>query len=270
MIKIALIVVAYNSENYINSCLAPFLRIKHGLKSEWNEVIEKPSEEIDIKICAVSAVFKNSGYNGTENEKTSNILRNYEQSGAIEKYIEIKNNIIEDYESRMTAWEYLKDFDIDYVFQLDADEFWTKEQIINTINLIKRYEFTECFKIRFKNYIGKLEDKTYVDNFYPLRIINNKLNKGFKTFTWDNDGIWNNGKQTQSAASIIIPKNIAFVEHLSWIYEKDPQRIINKINFQKSNLGCCSYKWNEKENKLVFDLEYHNRYNISVPEIQKD
>src|SRR6266498_5349189 len=113
MLKISLILVAYQAEEYLNSCLAPFLELKHGIRDEWNNPIKEPAENLDIKICAVSALFKeyaelfNLKY---DNDKTSNILRSYEESGAIEKYIEIKDKNVLDYESRVAAWDYLKQF----------------------------------------------------------------------------------------------------------------------------------------------------------------
>lgn len=270
MIKLAIILVAFDSEKYINTCLAPWLTLKFGTENEWGDRMTPPAADLDIKICAVSSVFKNSGFKYEQNENTAKILRLYEEHGAIEKYIEIKDREIEDYESRVAAWDYLKQFDIDYIFQVDSDEFHMTKEILNIVNFIKAREFIDCFKINFKNYIGKTEEKRYVADFNPLRIINNKVNGGFRNFNHDNDGYWNNGEHTTNASTITIPKHIAFPCHYSWNYDNDPTKIINKINFQKQTLGVCSYKFNKETDKLEFDKEYYARFGKTPPEVFED
>ena len=91
-LSIALILVAYQAEEHLSSCLASWIALKWGIKDDYDNNIKEPNKELDIKICAVSALFKeyselfNLKY---DNEKTSKILNNYVKSKAIEAYFEI-------------------------------------------------------------------------------------------------------------------------------------------------------------------------------------
>jgi len=267
--KIGVVVVGYRCER-LNEVLAPWVDLKHGLQDDLGGFISNKPENLDVQICWVSSVFKDSGYGEYDNEANANILRFYEQSGAIDKFIEIKDHQIKDFESRAIAWDYLKSTNPDIVIQLDGDEFWTYKEIQKALGFVKRNPYVSCFRVRFKNYLGPIEDKTYVTDFSPLRIINNKLNGGIKQWYHDNDAEMNDGSRTETLATLTIPSQICFPAHYSWTYGKDPTRIINKEKFQRKTLGVCSYKWNEKEAKLGFDMGYYMKLGVCPPEVFKD
>jgi hypothetical protein len=268
--RIGLIFIAYQNSDYLNSVLAPWKIIKHGLFDDNGLIVEPPNKNIDLKICAISALFKEYADLGHvyDNEQTEQILKLHEESGSIDKYIIINDKPILDYQSRVAAWDYLKQFDVDYVWQLDADEFYDRSQILKAINYIQRNPEVDFFRINFKNYIGDIKDRTYVDDFKPVRIINNKNRGGINNFYFDNDIEFNDKTRTPHCAGLTIPKIIIFPEHHTWVGPKE--KLIKKIEYQHRAIGTCSYKWSNELNKLTFDENYYIKYGISKPEVFKD
>lgn len=273
--KIACILVAYQAEEYLNSCLASWLSLKHGIRDEWNNPLLPPAEDLDIRICAVSALFKeyadlfNLKY---DNEKTAAILREYEKSAAIDKFIEIKEPIL-DFQSRVAGWNYLKEFNPDILIELDADEIYQRKEIIDLLKFVERNAEVDFYKIRFRNYVGSIKEKRYVENFCPVRVIRNDRNGGIKTFYWDNDIEFQNNVKTPACAGLTIPKNICFPDHKSWCHndtENSKNKIKRKIKYQNKALGACSYIWNESADCLELNPDYYKRLMLDAPESLTD
>lgn len=268
--KIGLIFVSYQSER-LPGVLAPWVLLKHGAINDSTGLkeVEKP-KDIDIKICAVSALFKEYADLGQKysNDYDSEVLSAYEKSKAIDKYIEYKERPILDFESRNIAFNYLNSWKPDLYWQLDSDEFYNYQEILNAINYIKNNNLFDYYRIRFKNFFGKESDKTYVTNFNPTRIIWNIKNNGVKKWRWDNDVDFNNGARTPETSNITIPQSIISPRHYSWTYRDSPDKIIQKINYQHKAIGCCSYKFDD--GKLNFDNQYYLRIGQSLPKINID
>lgn len=256
--RIGLILVAYRAEQYINSVLAPWVRLKCGLASDNGGLIEKPPEGLELVIVAVSAVFKGFGDDKAyDNEKTSIILNEYKNAGGIDEYIEIKDRQIWDFESRVAGWDYLKDKGCDLLWELDADEHYSSQSILKAIEWIKDNSMVDFYRIRFKNFFGSTRDRTYIEDFTPLRVGWVNRHGGIKQFYHDNDFFYEDGQRTPNVSNLIIPKGILFPDHYSWTYDEfdGPQRIIDKIEFQKRTLGTCSYKF--ENGKLSHDEKYY-------------
>jgi hypothetical protein len=169
--------------------------------------------------------------------------------------------------------EYLISKNVDYIWILDADEFYSAEEINNIIKFIKFNEFNGYFKINFKNYFN--DTSNWVDGFCPPRIfkmnVNNlKINK----FYFENDLYYTNSNNDlidyKNLSNLEIPKNIAHIKHYSWCGDKDFLR--NKVKYQNLRYnGICSYKWNETEDKLDFNIDnFYSKFNLPVPKIYKD
>lgn len=270
-LKIGLVCIGYQCEKNLVYNLSNWIRLKWGIRDDLGCTIVPAQNDVELKICCVSALFKERQENGEiyNNDKTSNILSMYEDSQAINKFIEVKDPIL-DFESRNYAWDYLKQFNPDLVWELDLlDEYYDYNEIIRTINWIKNNNLYDFYRIRFKNYFGRLEDKTWVDDFTPTRILWNTKNSGIKRFYWDNDAEWQNGAKSPNCSNIIIPKSICHPRHESWIFD-DRYKAMLKINYQFKALGTCSYRWDDNLNKLVFSLDYYNKFGIPVPEVYKD
>lgn len=272
--KIAVIAVGYQCER-LAEVLAPWITLKQGLRDDFNNILLNRPRNIEIKICCVSALFKERQEHGESylNDKNSSFLNKYKESGSIDQFIEEKLPIL-DYQSRNIALNYFKsiNYDYDYIWQLDLyDEYYSKEEIFRTIEWIRDNEgfLYDFFRINFKNYFGKEQDKTYVLDFKPVRIINNRRNGGVKHFYFDNDVEFNNGVRTPNCSGTTFSTRICNPTHLSWIGNK--KFLIDKINYQHKAIGTCSYRYNLEQDKLEFDIEnYYYKYGKEIPVIYKD
>lgn len=258
--KIGIIAVGYQSEYIINS-LAPWIYLKNGSFNDNTGEITK-IEGIDIKICTCSALFKERYDMGERyaNDENETYLKALEATRGIDKCIFIKDHPIIDFESRNYCWDYLKQFDLDLIWQLDfGDEIYSVEQILATIEFIKKNKYCDWYKVNFKNFV--FDYSHYVDDFCPPRITWVKKNGGVDKFVWDNDLVFKNGLHSNQCSSQIIPKKICFPKHYSWC--GSPSYLKMKVAYQQRCLGTCSFRWNSESNKLEFNPDYYK--NVQKP-----
>lgn len=258
--KIGIIAVGYQSEHLVNS-LTPWLILKNGGYDGANFIHK--NLDLDIKICTASALFKERYDMGEryENTKDEELLSKLKGKNLIEECFFVKEPIV-DFESRNYCWSYLKQFDLDLIWQLDfGDEIYTVDQILNTIKYIQKNKYTDWYRVNFKNFT--FDYNHYVDDFTPPRIHWVKKNGGVDRFVWDNDLYYKNGLHSNQCSNIVIPKSICFPSHYSWCGSKEYLK--KKVEYQMRCLGTCSFSWNEKEEKLEFSKEYYK--NKPQPEL---
>lgn len=175
--------------------------------------------------------------------------------------------------ARGECLKFLLTKDIDFVLLVDADEFYTKENFDNIVKFVENNEFITWFKLSLKNYV--FDNKTYLtDPFTPPRIF--KVLDGdyeLDSFSWDNDVVYRNtfGNKVPHSqfSSITIPKNIAWINHYSWCGAADYLR--DKVAYQLAHFnGVCSYRWDDKENRLKFNEDFFEKYRLAIPKIAKD
>lgn len=254
MLKIGIIGIGYQCKN-LDEILAPWLKLK-SLFPDY------------IFISITTALFKEQwelgkNYQNNEMEKQCNALL---LNKKIDYFNIIKKPIL-DFESRNYCWENFKNHSLDLVWQLDLfDEYYSFEEIINTIKWIEEENLYETYHINFKNYIGVNKDK-YILDFAPARINWANKNNGIKCWYWDNWLTYNNNIKSEFGSRKTIPKSICNPKHLSWVGDKE--FLINKINYQNKAIGCCSYIWNEEKQDLDFNYNYYKNFNIMIPEIFK-
>ncbi len=260
MINIAVIMVGYKCHENLTEIMAP-----------WNDAkLIKPIEGIKFHTVATTALFKEYADLGAEydNKETEEALIDFNNAGVID-YISIIKSPILDYESRVAGWNLLKNLDIDFIWQVDLlDEYYSYDQIKATCEWLKNNDLYDFYRINFKNYFGRLEDKTYVMDFKPVRILNNRRNGGVDNFYFDNDVTFKNGAQTPRCAGITIPNRVCNPRHLSWV--GDEEFLSKKIQYQHKAIKCCSYKWDEAENRLSFDEGYYKMIGQPKPMVYKD
>jgi hypothetical protein len=169
--------------------------------------------------------------------------------------------------------EYLINQNVDYIWLLDGDEFYSNQDINNILNFINFNKFIPFFKINFKNYFN--DQKHWVDGFCPPRIFKVKINNlRLHEFYFENDLYYlNSNNETvdyKSLSNIEIPKSLAHIKHYSWCGSKDFLK--NKIKYQNLRYnGICSYKWNDSEERLELDIDnFYKRFNIEIPNIFED
>jgi hypothetical protein len=169
--------------------------------------------------------------------------------------------------------DYLLSQNVDYIWLLDEDEFYTEEQIAKIISFVESEPFIAWFKINFKNYVN--DENHWIDGFCPPRIFKTNFNGSkLNKFYFENDIVYldKQGKEIdyKSLSNIEIPRLIAHIKHYSWCGDSDFLK--NKVKYQLLRYnGICSYLWNDSHEKLELNInDYYNRYNIKPPEIYKD
>jgi hypothetical protein len=201
-----------------------------------------------------------------KDDKTVKILK--EKYSNLFQYI-YTNQIGNDSTVRNYPLQYLLSKDVDYIWLLDEDEFYSAEEINNIIDFIKFQEFIPYFKINFKNYFN--DQSHWVDGFCPPRIFKVKTNNLIlDRFYFENDVFYkdkeNNDIDYKSLSHTEIPKNIAHIKHYSWCGDKE--FLINKIKYQNLRYnGICSYEWDENLNQLKLNDDFYKKYNLNKPNI---
>ena len=172
--------------------------------------------------------------------------------------------------SRNAPLQHLLSHDIDYVWLLDQDEFYSEEDIKNCIEHIEKNPETCTFKVNFKNFV--FSKSQYVDNFNPPRIFKVNLNgqKSLSHFYYENDVVYNINNQLidyKNLSMLEIPKDKCFPDHYSWV--GSPEFLKAKVKYQlKRYNGICSYEWDEENNKLLFREEFFEKFNQKKPEVK--
>ncbi len=145
------------------------------------------------------------------------------------------------------------------IWQVDSDEYYTLDNVKQILNFTSVNHTTYAFLVNFKNYI--FDGKDYVD-FSASKI--NKIDQLKPLgFIDDNRILYEGGKV---ANPIEIPKDVAWVQHLTWLNETGKQ----KVEYQQKHFGHCSYKWNEEKQSLEFDLEYYKKFGGSPPIVNRE
>lgn len=234
------------------------------------------SKEFNLVFSVISCRFKEyEELNINQDNTTTRLyLENLYDDGKIQ-YLRIPDESLSEAEARNLALKPLLDNSCDYVWLLDlSDEYYTELQIRNIINYIQKEEFVTWFSIPFKNYV--FDEKQWIGGFCPPRIfkVNNSILCRLKKCYWDNDFEYDIGSgisvSYKNLSNKSIPLNLINngVKHLTWLHSNGK----NKVAYQEKHFGVgnCSYKWNNKENKLEFNLDYYKKHNIPLPTVYID
>ncbi len=248
--KIGIIYVGYNTQEYIDKSL-----------QAWIEARNQRLDDHEFLICAVSVPFE--GFPSSTPDRTIDLLYNYYNSNDIDNLITEPKNIHET-QARGLALEWLKNHNIDIVCQVDSDEFFTLNEISRIFKFVEFQPFIAWFRLSLKNYI--FNQNTYLEEpFTPARIFRIKVNNiEASHFIADNDIAYGN-INPRDLPSITIPKNVAWIKHITWLSDK---RSKDKIDYHESHFISrppgvrCSYKW--IDNKLCFNDDYY-KFVGSVP-----
>lgn len=221
------------------------------------------SKERDIKIAAVSVPFAEYKQITNFNDGTTQYIKQLDKQGLIDVCFD-NPTFIKEADARNLCLFYLLSKEMDYIFIVDSDELYTKQQIFNILNYVEENKQIDCFEINLKNYI--FDGKSWIDGFHPFRIFKTKCYGGLRNFFYDNDVVYNDGvihKQTKTA---LIPKEVAHIKHITWLNKDGKQ----KVQYHLKHFGDCSYKWNEQLQTLEIDFDYYKRHNYQIPIIFRE
>lgn len=243
--KIGILLTCYNCEVYVDRCINP-----------WKNL----SDKYEFVFSCNSGMFRDYFDLGIpENNQ-----------GTLEKLIEHKldflvttsgRNLLDEDSSRNLCLDFLKKQECDLLIYLDGDEIYTEHQIVSILEFVENNQEYDHYSICFKNYT--IEDGLFLNNFVRKSIYWMKRYGGINRFYFDTDFLYNDPVATYDNTAII-PKQIAFVDHYSWI-SNDP-RTKSKIKYQnKRYVGSsgdfpenlrCSYIWDPNKDKLDFNRDF--------------
>lgn len=254
--KFGIIYTAFNCENYLIDSLNPWAKARHD-KLDNHEFV----------ICAVSLPF--IGFEFDKWDSTTATLRANKFIGTIDELI-TSTTPWHETDARGEALRYLKAQNVDYVWQIDGDEFFTSEQISNIIKFIEKTNLIVWYKLSYKNYV--FDEKTYfTEPFTPARIHKIKTSDFIADRFWDDNNIeylaHDYNQLDRQFANVAIPKSVAWIKHLTWL-SNDRSRA--KINYQKARNWVCSFDWDAKEDRLIFNKDYYIKSGKDFPETARD
>lgn len=254
MNKIGIIFAGYNTEEYIDESIKP-----------WIEARANKLMGYEFVICAVSVPFleyKDEPFKDGTTEALKDYYKNFKIDHLITEPIHIR-----EHEARDLALQYLLKQNVDIVVLWDSDECATQEQIEEILIKVELDKWTSWFSIQYRNFA--FDKNTYLaEPFTPPRIFRVKTSScKLLAFAWDNDPTY----QTENGKGISykeLPTKLirnSPINHYSWIGETAKR----KIEYQKNHFGgSCSYRWDDI-NGLSFNEEYYKKLGQKVPEVMK-
>ena len=247
--KLGIIYAGYNNFKYAKESIQPWITLKYFYPK-------------NIFIAAVSVPFLEYKDENIIPDNTTHFLKTLEEAGFIDKCFD-EPKYIKENQARNLCLFYLSKYQPEYLMIVDSDELYTFDQINKILSYIKDNDF-DMYKINFKNYI--FDGKSYLDEFCPPRIYKTMIHEGVNSFYWDNEVIYNNGITDRQLKCVEIPKETAYVKHMTWLNENGKQ----KVEYHKKHFGGCSYFWDEKEKTLKLDLSYYDKMGYKRPTIHKE
>tara|TARA_R100000152_G_C6781219_1_gene215254 strand:- start:3194 stop:5914 length:2721 start_codon:yes stop_codon:yes gene_type:complete len=235
-VKIGVQIMAYNCAEAFPRLFEPWVKLK---------------DELNLDFWVHSRQFKIYEEMGVEDSNSETLSMFQNDYSNIIDYLSVPEEALSDHESRSLHIDYCKEKDIDLIFMLDADEFYTEQQIRDTINFVKNNAESDWYAIQLKNYVG--DDGDWED-FSPVRLIWTKRHGGIKEYYWDNHFCYEDREEYRLKKNTKVPKEIAFPDHYTWTNSKNtcgPNSIKDKIEYQKKFYnGECGFRWNEKDQTI--------------------
>lgn len=256
--RIGVLLSLFREKDFIEPCLAPWLALKQA--------------GLDIVISVVYARFEGNDLAETEDDGSIEKLHEYLERGDID-YCIFPANVLSEHAARNLALKPLIDNGIDYLYLLGVDEIYKESEIKNILKYVKDNPLSDYFNINFKNYT--FDSKTYTKGFCPPRIYKIQIPAGkLDSLYYDDDCKYlsKDGKYIdyKSLSCKKIPENIAFIDHHTWYGERAKNKVAyQKAHFSHSPAGC-SFDWDEKENKLIFNENYYKITGQAKPELFYD
>lgn len=231
--KIGIIYTAFNTEEYVDESLAP-----------WVDAREAKLGGHEFVICAVSLPF--AGFDTGPRDQTQYILRDCLDTQSIDHLITEPENIPET-TARGMALQWLRGQGCDVSWMVDSDEFYDLGQIERILSFVETRPDVAWFRLCLKNYV--FDNQTYLtEPFTPPRV--HRLDLGgyaAHSFSQDNDVVYGGRitrdlKPQEAFASVTVPKGVAWMRHLSWMNDDRARR---KQAYQVTRWGRSDFAWDD-------------------------
>ncbi len=217
-------------------------------------------------ICAVSVPFEGFPQDETR-DTTRSILGAHAQCGEID-HVVVGDKPHKETEARGAALRWLMTQGVDIVWQVDADEVYTYDNLTSILMFVEVTPWTIWYRLSLRNAV--FTPTTYLaEPFTPPRI--HRVAAGFyrlHSFCDDNDltyggTITRDLKRQDQFASMTVPTSVAFVRHLSWLNDDRSRR---KVAYQLTHFGHCGYRWDDQRG-LCFDEAFYAKQGLPLPEV---
>ena len=255
MSKFGIIFTCYNMQEFVDQSLSDLIKARQS-KLDNNE----------FYIVAVSLPFKDFPITNCDN--TIQILQTLKNNNLIDELI-TEPKFIKETEARTLALQKIINNGCEYSMMIDCDEFINLNQISNILKFIQFNNLITWFKLSYRNFV--FDTNTYlVEPFTPPRIHKLKFDNYIAdSFYEDNNIIYRDLSDDKVVyidkcfSNMLIPSNIALISHLAWL---NNSRSKSKVAYQEKRWGTSSYKWDEKNNKLIFNNQYFEKLGKPLPQ----
>lgn len=258
MNKIGLHFSAYESVEFIDKFLAPWLEFK---KDKTNELIISAGH-----VCFKE--FQEMGFPVESKDGTCEVLARKHKNGEID-FFSFTESPLTEAEARTEILKPLLEQNVGCLVISAPDEIFTVNQIKTIFEYIKKDPFLIWYRLEYKNLV--FSEDQFIRGFNPPRIFFN--NRGYKIvkFRADDEILYEKNGQIIDYLQLPnkqIPFHICAPLHYSWL---DNQRSYNKIKYQSlrwnsPNGNGCSFKINEN-GKLDWNLDFYKRVSQAIPEL---
>ena len=247
----------YGCAEALPQILSPWLSMKEKGKTTGREFL----------IAAVHSQFKEYADMGIPNtdEATRAVLESYaaEPESGLD-FLHHSDVPLPEHQVRTIPLKFLLSKEVDLLWLLDGDEFYTEEEIERILAHVSFFGMFDYYRLFLKTYI--FDGSVWMDGFAPPRIFSVKKHGGALEFYWDNNLRFKDGTDHSSASEHLIPKEVAFVRHLTWLHGGGEK----KVAYQKKRFGDCSFRFDKEKGELEFDPDYFAKYKEPMPQLFKD
>lgn len=257
---IGIIYVGFQCEDLIQKSLTPWINARSARLGG-----------VDWKIAAVSVPFEGFNHGDEPMDQTHKILLDHAAYSEID-YLTIDSKPMKETEARGVALHALvTKFQVDILWMVDADEFYTKQDILDILSFININSWVAWYRVSLKNMVFT-EHQYLREPFTPPRIHRVDVAGLKAAWFWDDNNVAYKTidpgriRRDIELASLTIPETVAFVPHLSWL---NNSRSRKKISYQLDARGWpeCSFSWDDARGGLIFNESYYAKRGLPLPEV---
>lgn len=244
--------IGYDSKELLTKALLPWIELKRYLPDNIEKLL------ISVSHGCFEETYK-LGYPLLSKDGTHNYINSLKNDNLIDNAI-IYNTPQKEYTMWTNNYLWMKD-KIDLLIMLNADEIWEPKEIENMLKFIEFNYLCNYFKINFKNFC--INERTWVNDFIVPRVWFTRVLGGLKGFYQDDLVEYENGIKDIQTNHLVIPTNLVFPKHYSWIGSKE--YLQRKLNFQKLRYHTCSYTWDNEKDELCLNEDFYKQSGKTKP-----
>lgn len=221
----------------------------------------KEGHKVIISCCSCSFIR----FPLQNNLETLQVLQEYKDRGLINSIFS-SGEPISECEARNMPLKRLLELKVELISLWDSDEEITNEEIERLFNFLEKEKNSDNFWYRVNYRNLTFSQDQYTTGFDPARIFwANKQLLYLRECFDDNYLYYSDGWgaiDCRKLKNINIPQDVLYPKHWSWL---NNNRSKLKCLYQWSRWKNCSFKWNDLENKLEFNLDYYKQYSKEIP-----